>query len=214
MRYKRRLFFLFNIILILNLFSCIATTNYYTARTLERKKMMILFGLDNVFVQSTESGLQFNKDMPFSPSLGLALGLPYRLETGVRWYFQKTFEGSLRWQVNPKSFRYVDLSTNLHYGSFYLEVNYFKYGLTVSKQIYRIEPFISYYWYSNGEITSLSEDDFTDILKTNRVICFGMALKVKEGYIIPEVNYQYIKNNIKEALVFYSIGFKFDFRIK
>ena len=193
---------------------CIATTNYYTGRTLKKGKMMISFGLDNIIIQSTDEGLSFNKDLPVSPSLGFAVGLPYRFEGGLRWYFQKTFEGSFRWQVNPSKFRYFDLSTNLHYGSFHLEAEYFKYGITVSKQLGRFEPFASHYWYSSGDTNPISDPDVSDIWETNRVISTGLAIGVKEGFIIPEINYQYISGNFNEALIFYSIGFKFDFKFK
>ena len=208
------IFGLLLLFLIINMLGCLATTNYYTGRTLEKGKMMISFGMDNILIQSADQGLQVNKDMPVSPSLGLAGGLPHRFEAGLRWYFQKTFEGSFRWQINPRNFQYFDLSTNLHYGSFHLEANYFKYGFTLSKKIRRFEPFISHYWYANGDVGKLSDEDFSDILKTNRVLCFGMAVKVKEGFIIPEINYQYIAGDFGKALVLYSLGFKFDFKLK
>jgi len=193
---------------------CLATTNYYTGRTLKKGKMMIFFGTDNIFYQITGDRLQFSKNMPFSPSMGLATGLPYRFETGLRWYYQKTFEGSLRWQINPESFRYFDFSANVHYGSFHLEVNYFKYGFTMSKKLPLVEPFVGYYWYANGDINRLSDEDYMDAITTNRVLCLGMVVGIKNGYIIPEINYQYIADDFSEALVFYSIGFKFDFRLK
>jgi hypothetical protein len=82
------------------------------------------------------------------------------------------------------------------------------------KRIKRFEPFISHYWYANGDVGKLSDEVFSGILKTNRVLCFGMALKVKEGFIIPEVNYQYIAGDFGNALVLYSLGFKFDLRFK
>jgi hypothetical protein len=202
------------IALIVGLVGCIATTNYYTGRTLEKGKAIISPGLDNIIIQSTDEGLSINKNMPFSPSFGFAVGLPYRFEVGLRWYFQKTFEGSFRWQINPRKFRYFDISTNLHYGSFYLQEKYFKYGLTVSKQLNRFEPFISHYWYSSGETNSLSNPDFSDIWETNRVVSTGLAIQIKKGLIIPEINYQYISGHFSDALIFYSIGFRFDLRFK
>ncbi len=208
------LFIFFAFLLMISLLGCLATTNYYTGRTLEKGKMMISFGMDNIIIQSTDDGLTFNKDMPVSPSIGLALGLPYRLEAGVRWYYLKTFEGSFRWQINSRKFRYFDVSTNLHYGSFHLEAEYFKYGLTVSKQLGRFEPFISHYWYASGEMNTISDADVSDIWKTNRVVSTGLAIGIKEGYIIPEINYQYMSGHFSDALVFYSLGFKFDFKFK
>jgi hypothetical protein len=203
--------FLLIALLVICFVGCLAATNYYTARTLKKGKMMISFGTDNIFFQSTDEGLQFNKDLPFSPSMGLAIGLPYRFETGLRWYYLKTFEGTVRWQVNPVSFKYFDFSTNVHYGSFHLEVNYFKYGFTMSKQIAFVEPFVSYYWYANGDLNHLSDKDYSDALSTNLVLCFGMAIGIINGYIIPEINYQYVAGTFNEALVFYSIGFKLIF---
>jgi len=196
------------------LLGCMATTNYYTGRTLEKGKMMISYGMDNIITQKTDDGFSFNKNMPFSPSLGFALGLPYRFEAGLRWYFQKTFEGSIRWQINPREFKYFNISTNLHYGSFHLAAEYLKYGLTVSKQFGRFEPFVSHYWYANGETNSISDPDLSDMWKTNRVISTGIAIGVKEGYIIPEINYQFISGNFNDALVLYSLGFKYDFKFK
>lgn len=212
--FPQSLIILFLFSLMINFLGCIATTNYYTGRTLKKGRMMISFGLDNIIIQSTDDGLSFNMDMPVSPSLGLVLGLPYRFEGGLRWYYLKTFEGSFRWQVNPRKFRYFDVSTNLHYGSFHLEAEHFKYGLTASKQLGCFEPFVSHYWYASGETNPISDSDVSDIWRTNRVICAGLAIGVKEGYIIPEINYQYISGSFSDALIFYSVGFKFDFKFK
>lgn len=81
--FQQSLIILFLFSLMINFLGCIATTNYYTGRTLKKGRMMISFGLDNIIIQSTDDGLSFNMKMPVSPSLGLALGLPYGFEGGL-----------------------------------------------------------------------------------------------------------------------------------
>jgi len=212
---KIRLFQLLTVIVlflpIIGFWNCAPTTNYYTGRTLEKGKMMYSFGMDNILIQNPGDGFSFNKNI-VTPSLGFARGFPYRFEAGLRWYFQKTFEGSLRWQINPRDFPYFDISTNFHYGSYYLAAEYFKYGLTFSKQFYRFEPFVSHYWYANGEMNP--DPGVSDIWKNNRVMSTGIAIKIKEGYIVPEINYQFTSNSFNYAYIFYSLGIRHNFKFK
>lgn len=214
-RTKYLLTSLFTISIILNLMGCFATTNYYTGKTLANKKMMLTGGFDNIIVHNYKGDFYPQDEIMIFPSVSLSRGFPKRFEAGLRWYFLKTFEGSVRWQVNPNNFNAFDLSTNLHYGTYNFFTNYFKYGLTLSKQLNQVEPYLSYYQYANGNITKPLDSDWDSFYNKNRVFSIGLSHSVKNwGYIVPEINFQVIGNDFKNTITFYSIGFRFDFHLK
>lgn len=205
---------LFTITIIISLMGCFATTNYYTGRTLNNNKMVLTAGLDNMLINFEGDILQKDEFIIF-PSIGLSRGFPKRFEAGFKWYFLKTFEGTLRWEMTPESFETFDLSTNLHYGTWNLYTNYFKYGLTLSRQFNKIEPYISYYQYADGNIKNQSYDNFNDLYYQNRVISTGFSHYVKGwGYIVPEVNFQFFGNEYNKPIIYWGIGFRFDFFLK
>jgi hypothetical protein len=210
---KHLLASLFAITIIISLMGCFATTNYYTGRTLDNNKMVLTAGFDNMFINF--EGDIFQKDeFNIYPSIGLSRGFPKRFEGGFRWYFLTTFEGTVRWEMTPESFKTFDLSTNLHYGTWNLLSNYFKYGLTMSRQFYRIEPYISYYQYADGNI-NISYKNSNDLYYQNRVISAGISHYVKGwGYVVPEVNFQFLGNEFDKLIIYWSIGFRFDFFLK
>ena len=190
---------------------CLATTNYYTARTLPAGKMTISPGMDDLIIQSTDKARIIKKPLYFLPSLGLYIGLPYRLEAGVRWYFTNTYEGILRWQLNPKWFNKFYASANFHYGWFQESFQYYKYGVTVSKPIGELEPYVGYYQFSRGEEDRIVSVDFDDILDTHRVISLGISIPIRAGHVFPEINYQFSKYEFGSGLLFYSVGFRTKF---
>ncbi|MDZ7340447.1 MAG: hypothetical protein ONB27_03750 [candidate division KSB1 bacterium] len=127
---------------------CIATTNYYTARTLNRGEKVFTPGWDNLLLVGLgdkDDGKRWRFFL--TPSLGLAVGVGSRVETGLRWYFPYLFEGALRMQLNPPSFRAFDVSANCHVVGPFLMPPLLKYGATISREIRGSQPFLSYYQY-------------------------------------------------------------------
>ncbi len=77
------------LLLIIALSGCTASSNFYSARTLEENKFAVSFGADDIVTKSSGSSSEnigISKDLPFAPSVGIIYGLPFRLETGLRWY--------------------------------------------------------------------------------------------------------------------------------
>ncbi len=206
---KQKIIFLFLYPLILS--GCLATTNYYTARTLPAGKMAISPGMDDLIIQSTDKARIIKKPLYFLPSLGLYLGLPYRFETGARWYFTNTYEGILRWQLNPKWFNKFNASANLHYGSFQEAYQYFKYGFTISKPVRQFEPYIGYYQFAWGDNEKIVSVDYNGLINTHRVISLGISVPIRAGHVFPEINYQFSKDQFGSGLLFYSVGFRTKF---
>jgi hypothetical protein len=179
------------------------TTNYYTARTLEKGKTVMTPGIDNLIWIETDEGL-IPKDVYFTPSLGFAAGLPWRLETGMRFYLPYILEANLRHQLNPSTFKLFDISVNVHVGAClgnemkYISHPYYKYGLTISKEIYTLQPYFSYYLNKNYFVENKSDGlyDFS-------IICFGMAIPLQDILIFPEWNYY---TNIEADKGFLSFG--------
>ena len=193
------------LILMITIFASCVTTNYYTARTLDQGETVITPGVDNL-IWITRNGEVVEKHLAFSVSLGVATGLPWRFETGIRGYFPYIYEANLRHQINPKSFEAFDISANFHCGigitEKFREISqpYIKYGITISKEISTIQPYLSYY---------LSKD-YIFILEDNpgeaadySILCFGVAIPFKTDLIFPECNY-YMVSEGKEG--FFSIG--------
>jgi hypothetical protein len=169
-------------------FSGCITTNYYTGRTLEEGETIVTPGVDNLLLITSEEGV-VEKDFSFSLSLGAATGLPWRFETGIRAYFPYIWEANIRHQLNPRSFDWFDLSANFHMGVMFsrkfdeVEPPYYKYGLTISKEIFSLQPFVGYYWNNHFEFEG--ESEFNNF----QIVCFGLAIPFKDDLIIPECNY-------------------------
>ncbi len=181
-----RIFYIFSLALILS--NCI-TTNYYTARTLEQGKTVMTPGVDNLIWIEEDEGI-VKKDVAFTPSLGIATGLPWRFETGIRFYFPYVLEANLRQQLNPRTFKWFDLSANFHMGVCFVDdfedisEPYYKYGFTISKEILTLQPYLGYYL-NNSFLMNGDSDDLSDYT----VICFGLAIPFKGNLIFPEWNY-------------------------
>lgn len=193
-------------ILVIN--SCL-TTNYYTARTLDKGETVLTPGLDNLLIDSSEEA---QRVIAFSPGLGIVYGPGYRLETGVRLSFPFLLEGNVRYQINPKTFSWFDLSANLHSG-FIINNNlhtknapFWKYGFTISKQIRTIEPYFSFYLikhYQPYDKDILDEEYFNF-----KNFTFGTALPIfKYDQLFPEINYL-INENTGEIIYTFSIGLR------
>jgi len=183
------------------------TTNYYTGRTLEQGETVLTPGVDNLIWIEKDEGV-VEKDISFSISFGVATGLPWRFETGIRGYFPYIYEANLRHQINPRSFEWFDISANFHMGVVFsedfdeLSSPYYKFGLTLSKEIERFQPYISYYINPNYR----SQSDWDDISEYS-IICFGLAIPFKNDLIFPECNY-YTSNHGENGFFTFGIGLR------
>ena len=211
--YNKKLKLYLSIVLLgLMICGCATSSNFYSAKTLDENKFAITFGADDILIKSSDKSLTVSKDAPLVPSLGAAYGLPFRLETGLRWYPPRLLEISLREQVNPPSFNLFDGSINLSYGYFFSHYSYLKYGISISKDIHEFEPYVHYSFY---HFISATEGDFSDsfisgaieeFINANRTIGLGIGLPVKKLKFYPEVDYQYFNNNLSNGLWHFGIG--------
>ena len=204
----------FNFVFLLLLFtlaiiSCIST-NYYTARTLAKGETVLLPGLDNLLMGSNEAP---KKEIVFTPDMGIARGLCYLLEAGVRYSFPFLLEGNVHYQLNPESFKWFDLSANLNSGVFFrdnfrqLSNPFLKYGLILSKRIRSAEPYFSFYFINHF----LSYDNDKEEFLNFKNFTIGIALPVfKYNKLFPEINYLRSESTGKGIYTF-SIGFRFHF---
>ena len=197
---------------VLALNGCVATSNFYSGRTLEENKFSIGFGADDIVLKSSDKSVTVSKDGPLAPSIIAAYGLPLRLEIGMRYYPVNFVEASLRHQVNPRSFNVIDLSLNLHYALRLGGYSYIKYGVTLSKNIDEFEPYIHYSAYRFvGATTSIFDDSFISgaaetFVNNNRSVGFGIALPVRRAKLYPELNYQYFGGDFSHGLWHFGIG--------
>ena len=169
---------------ILILLSCLATTNYYTGRTLLPGKKVVVGGIDNFLIKDIETGQTVR-----------------RLETGLYWHFPESFETYLRWQANPRSFRYFDLSLNSHFGVFAFSYPYIKLGVSLSKEIHGVEPFLNYYVYTNAKLTE-------EFKETSRSLGLGIAIPIPRAQLIPEINFSFTGNEISKGLMMFNVGLR------
>jgi len=186
-------------------YRCIATTNCYTARTLKNGDRVMTPGFDFLACMDYDGNIQINKSTILIPSLGIAFGLPYHFEAGIRGYFPYTLESSLRWQVNPISFNLFDISCNLHFGTIQIDkCPYTKLGMTISKELFKFQPFVSYYQY-NYKRFFFDEDD---MYLSKDVVSFGIGIPFKNDLILPEINYMLKNDIIKKETAYFSIGIR------
>ncbi|HUI31278.1 MAG TPA: hypothetical protein VLX91_13800 [Candidatus Acidoferrales bacterium] len=196
-----------------------ATSNYTTGRTLEPGEEVARLGADYILNTASDGNrvrVGVTKDFPISfvPSVGLAFGLPLRLETSMRWYPVKFLEGSLRWQMNPRSFDAFDASLNFSYAGLIGEYSYAKYGVTVSKNINVIEPYVNYSFYHavgrfSSDLNFLDNSGiatFAASINNSRSAAFGVAVPIVKTKLFPEIDYQYFPNSSSLHLWSFGVG--------
>jgi hypothetical protein len=192
---------------------CVASSHFHTGRTLEKNKFTMLFGADDIYIQSDDESLTITKAQLFVPSIGAAYGLPLRFETSVRWYVPRKLHYSVRHQINPRSFEIFDGSINLSYAHISDGYSYLRYGISASKDISGVEPYIHYSLYrivdtsedmSIGFISNLTEE----MIDNSRTLGFGVAIPVRHTTLFPEFNYQYFGNEIPKGAWRFGIGFR------
>jgi len=201
-----------SLVFLFQLTGCFATSNYYTGKTAEEGEKVLTAGFDNIVIQDTETGETAKRDMPFTPTFGLAFGLPLRFELGLRWYFLRTLEADLRWQATPISYKPFNLSLNLHAGLWELHTQYMKYGATISKQLGKFEPALSFFEYEYRGSFDLEEGLFGegshDFRVKTRVLSLGLAYHVPHAILIPEANYQYSPGHFGPGVIYYGLGIR------
>lgn len=194
---------------------CIVTSNYYTGRTLEEKKFALTLCADDIIFKENNPSLKMHKKWPLAPSVMLSYGLPFRLETTLHCAPPGYAEGGLRYQVNPRSFDLMDCSVNMHYSYVIDEYSYLKYGITVSKMISNIEPYVHYSMYHFMHTQENNEEDFVleitkdftkEFINISRSVGFGIGIPIKNGMLFPEVNYEY--RSAKNGFFHFGIGIR------
>ncbi|HOV99158.1 MAG TPA: hypothetical protein PK595_06265 [Bacteroidota bacterium] len=206
--------FLF-LLLIVTFCGCVATSNYYSGRTLEKNKLLVGVGADEIAIISTNKDITVSRDSPFMPSIMFAYGLPLRLEAGLRYSPTHFLEGTLREQLNPRSFDIFDCSLNLSYAALIGGYSYLKYGATVSKNLKGFEPYVHYASY---HFMGATKDDFVDsfissmtdeFFNNNHSIGCGIIIPLIQGArICPEANYQYYGNRLSDGLWHFGIAIR------
>ncbi len=198
----------------LTLSGCVASSNFYSGRTLEENSFSFGFGADDIVLAASDPGLTISKERPFVPSFLASYGLPWRMEIGARYTPIRYGELTLRHQVNPRSFDAFDLSLNLHYAALFGAYSYLRHGLTVSKNISEFEPYAHYtaYHYVGGA-SSVFEDSFLSgvsatLINNNRAIGLGIALPLRQAKLYPEVNYQYFGGDLSHGLWHFGVGIR------
>ncbi len=192
---------------------CVASSNFYTGRTLEEGKAALTVGLDDIAMGSRDESVTVTKTSPLSPSIGGAVGLPLRLELGLRYFPPEFFEGTLRDQINPRSFTAFDVSLDLHYAVLFGGYSYFRYGATLSKNIHEFEPYVHYSAYAfagsaagefDGSVTGITDAFFHNL----RSVGFGIGLPLRSLKVFPEMDYDYVGGDIRHGLWHFGVGFR------
>jgi hypothetical protein len=200
------------LLVVSTLYGCVATSHYYTARTVEENTFAFGIGADDIAIESADQTIEVSKKAVLIPSIAIAYGLPYRLETGLRWYPPRFLEGSLRYQINPPTFHIVDGSINLTFAHLFGGYSYLRYGISISKNIHEFEPFVHYSFYNflgadKGDFSdSFISGAIDDFISNNRSIGFGVALPIRKAKLFPEVDYQYFDNDIDKGLWRFGVG--------
>ena len=207
-----------SIILPLSLTGCVASSSYYSARTLEQDKFAIGVAADDIVLGASNPGnlrVGISKDLPFAPSLSMAYGLPLGFETGLRWYPVSFLELSLRDQLNPRDFRAFDFSLDFSYAGLIGSYSYIKAGASISRDIDGFEPFLHYYFYHTvGKMRSTSDNAFEgfitnltgELINDTRTIGFGIAVPAGSIKFFPEADYQYFQGHINSGIWHAGIG--------
>jgi len=193
---------------------CMATSSYYTGRTLEPWKFSPGFGADDIIIKSTDNSITYSKGFAFVPSFLLSCGLPLRLETDARFVIPRLLEVSLRDQINPRTFELFDFAPDITFGDLFGGYTYLRYGGTLSKNLDGFEPYVHYSLYhflkttSSDFSNSFFSASLSEITNNDRVIGVGIGIPVGNLKLYPEFDYQYFGNNLKWGIYSFGIGFR------
>jgi len=200
-RYSKFKTLIMSILLSYSLFDC-ASANYYTGETLEDGESVVILGLE--YINPADQEEVGNLPVPCTVSLGYAQGFPDKFELGLGIIIPLFIEGRIRYEFTPKDNRFINMSFNAHFVKALIEAPYFQYGITASRAIGPVTPFLSYYQYSGFGIP---EDwDFQSL--NMQTISFGMTIPVEGQYLVPEINYQFTDDDISNGWPVYGIGLR------
>jgi|FLOH01.1.fsa_nt_gi hypothetical protein len=141
----------------------------------------------------------FNKDLS-----GYAEGFPEKFELGLGIVIPLFVEGIIRYEFTPKDNKIINISFNTHLVKGLVDSPFLKYGITASRAIGPITPFLSYYQY--GIINTRKELDFQIV--DNQTISFGWTIPVQGLYLIPELDYQFSGDELSSGWPVYGIGLR------
>lgn len=210
------LFLLF--LLQLSLGGCIPAGEFYTGKTLRPGKFGLRFGGDDLlYTSSSKEGRQAG--ISIIPSVGMAIGLPLRFETDVRWFPVNFLEGTLREQLDPRSFHDFDASLNFSYGGYVGEYSYGELGATMSRNLKSCEPYVSFSLFhtvgrasSNLNLTYHGSTvlDVSDYLIQSindaRSLELGVGVPIGRTEIYPEVDYMYFTGEPSLNILSFGLG--------
>jgi hypothetical protein len=211
---KRKFVLPVGLLVILANSGCVVTSHYHTARTLEKNTFALGINADDIAISSEDKSVSIKKKWAFSPSVVAAWGLPYRLEIGAHCAPPDFIEGSMRFQVNPRSFELFDCSLNLNYAQFFDYYAYLKYGFSLSKSLTGIEPYIHFdlYHFLDANSDDFSLGFFSEVTEASfnrhRSVGFGIAVSFQELKLLPEINYQYFVNEFNNGIWHFGIGIR------
>jgi len=214
----KRILQLVVVVLVTVLFSgCLMTPHYHTGETLAPKKISLITAVNNLVMGSRYDEIEINNEINFGFHLGLRYGLPYRLEAGLHVMLPRLIEGRLRWQINPRSFEYFDVSIDGTYGGMLSNIEYIKYGFTISKEIGPVTPY-AYYCQNDMQLARTSDglegliDNFVQhAFDISSDTGFGFEVKLPHGATLcPELNYQIYNEHFEEGIFSIGIALKHD----
>ncbi len=81
-KFKKEILFLTALFISTIIFNgCVASSSFYSGKTLEPKKVAVTFSADDIALKSNDGSVDISKNLPFAPSVGIGIGLPLQLET-------------------------------------------------------------------------------------------------------------------------------------
>jgi len=196
-------------------FGCVASSDFYTAKTLEPAKFAPGLGFDDIMIRSTDNSVKPSTTFAFVPSFLFACGLPLQFEADGRFVLPQLLEVSLRDQITPKSFKLFDFAPDVSFGDLFGEYTYLRYGGTLSKDLGFIEPYIHYHFYHFLHATSsdlsgpfFTVDDVSYTVDNDRGIGVGIGIPVGRIEFYPEFDYQYFRNDLRTGMYTFGIGIR------
>ncbi|MFZ1082000.1 MAG: hypothetical protein WAO19_08745 [Candidatus Kryptoniota bacterium] len=200
--------------LVIALSGCMATSSFYTGRTLDQGKFSPGIGADDILIKSTDNSVSYSTSVAFVPSFLFAYGLPLRLEADARFVIPRLLEVSLRDQINPRSFELFDFAPDITIGDLFGGYTYLRYGASLSKNIGGFEPFVHYSFYHFMEATSSDISNsfvsatVSEITNNDRAIGAGIGIPLGALKLYPEFDYQYFGNDLKWGIWSFGIGIR------
>lgn len=174
--------------------------NYYTGKTLEDGKSVVIAGVEIVSSEDLND-ITFS---PFTVSFGYVEGFPHKFEFGIGFVLPLFIEGTMRYEITPRDNKFINMSFNSHLVKGFGVEPYLKYGITASREIGAVTPILSYYQHSGFEKKRTLGRTINDM----QTISVGVAIPIKKGYLIPELDYHYSKEDFSYGWPVFGIGLR------